>query len=341
MKNKVINLFLAITLCFTSVFYAGCAKQNVSQKQNAKTEVKSNNVKENQTKTKIAVLKGPTGIGMANLMDKNKGKYEVSVFSSPDQIIPKIINKEVDIAAVPSNLAAILYNKTKGQIQVGAVNTLGVLYIVENGNTIKNIKDLKGKTIYSSGKGSAPEFILNYILTKNGLVPDRDVKINYEMQHSDLAAAVTSKKVNIAVLPEPFVTAAKLKDKTLNIPINLTTEWDKCAGKDSKLAMGTIIFNKKFAENNKEKINEFLNEYKKSVDFTNKNPKETGILTEKEGIMPKAIIAQKAIPKCNIVFIDGNDAEKYLKSFYKVLFSSNPKSIGGKMPDEGFYYKVK
>lgn len=337
MNNKLSKIFLAVIICFTSIFYGGCAKQDKTNKKvSSKEEIHSNT-----KKIKIGTLKGPTGIGMVKIMEDNKDDYEFSLFNSPDQIVPKIINGELDVAAVPSNLAAVLYNKTKGKIKVGAVNTLGVLYVVENGNTIKNIKDLKGKTIYSSGKGATPEFIFNYILKKNGLDLDKDVKIEYKMQHADLAAAVSAKKVSIALLPEPFVTSAKLKNKELNIPINLTEEWDKVSNKESKLAMGTVVFSKDFADNKKDKVEKFLERYNESVNFVNKEPKEAGKMVEKQGIMPKAIIAEKAIPKCNIVCIQGKEAKEYLQGFYKVLLKSNPKSIGGKLPDEEFYYKAK
>ncbi|KGM94374.1 ABC transporter substrate-binding protein [Clostridium botulinum] len=331
MKNTFKSI-LILLVAFVSVFFVGCSNSNV---ENNKDSIK---VKE---KIKIATLKGPTGMGMVKLMEENKNDYDISLFDSPDQIVSKIVNGEFDAATIPSNLAAILYNKMKGTIQLAGVNTLGVLYVVENGNTIKNIKDLKGKTIYSSGKGATPEFILNYILNKNGLNPSKDVNIEYNMQHTDLAASIVSNKVKIAVLPEPFITIAKMKNKNLNVPINLTNEWEKESKDHNKLVMGTIIFRKDYIENNKKNVDEFLNRYKASIEFTNKNKEQASKLIEKYAIVPKLKIAELAIPKCNIVFINSQDAKKDLQEFYKVLFKNNPKSIGGKIPDAGFYYESK
>ncbi|WP_392486863.1 ABC transporter substrate-binding protein [Haloimpatiens sp. FM7315] len=325
-------------LCFSSLFILGCGDGKTSNKDINNKEEKKESISNND-KFKIGALKGPTGIGMAKLMEDSKEKYEFSLYDSPDQVVSKIVNGELDGAAVPSNLASILYNKTKGKIQVAAINTLGILYVVENGNSIKSIKDLKGKTIYSSGKGATPEFVLNYILKENGLEPNKDVFIEYKMQHSDLAAAVASKKVDIALLPEPFITSVKMKDKDLKVSLNLTEEWNKVA-KDGKLVMGVMIFNKDVIEKNKEGIDKFLDEYKSSVDYVNQNPKEASTIVEKQGIVPKAKLAEMAIPKCNIVMVRGKELKNYLDGFLKVLFQSSPKSVGGKLPDENFYYEA-
>lgn len=327
MKKSVKMWIAALTLMILTLFAVGCGNKQSSE-QSAKKE-----------KIKIAALKGPTGIGMVKLMDENKEDYDISMFDSPDQIVSKIVNGEIDGAAVPSNLAPILYSKTKGNIQLVGINTLGILYVVENGSTIKDIKDLKGKTIYASGKGGTPEFALNYILKKNGIDPEKDVKIEYKGQHSDVAALVASQPGTIAVLPEPFVTTTKMKVSNLQIPIDLTKEWEKVSGADSKLIMGTLVFKKDFIDKRGKDVDEFLTKYKNSVDFVNKNKAEAGKLVEKYGIMPKAKVAEMAIPKCNIVFVSAKDGKTSLNNFYKVLKESDPKSIGGKMPDENFYYK--
>lgn len=331
MKKRTGTLLLALMLVISTLIAVGCSKETGTTGQATQENKKE--------KIKIAALKGPTGMGMVKLMEDNKDTYDVSLFDSPDQIISKIINGEVDGAAVPSNLAPILYNKTKGGVQLLGANTLGVLYIVENGNTVKNIKDLKGKTIYASGKGSTPEFVLNYILKKNGLEPDKDVKIEYKMQHSDIATAVASKEVKIAVLPEPFVTTTKMKNNDLQVPIDLNKEWEKVSEGNGKLVMGTLVFRKDFIDKREKDVDEFLSKYKNSVDFVNKNKEEAGKLIEKYGIIPKAKVAEMAIPKCNIVFISAKDVKESLDKFYNILKENDPKSIGGKMPDEKFYYK--
>lgn len=331
MKKRIGTLLMALILVASTLFTVACSNESSNNGQ-AKPSAK-------KEKIRIAALKGPTGMGMVKLMEENKDDYDISMFDSPDQIVSKIVNGEVDGAAVPSNLAPVLYNKTQGDVQLLGINTLGVLYIVENGNTIKDIKDLKGKTIYASGKGGTPEFVLNYILKKNGLEPDKDVKIEYKMQHNDLATAVASKEVKIAVLPEPFVTATKVKNKDLQVPIDLSKEWEKVSENKSKLAMGTLVFRKSFIDKREKDVDEFLNKYKNSVDFVNKNKEEAGKLIEKNGIIAKAKIAEIAIPKCNIVFISAKDGKESLDKFYKVLKENDPKSIGGKIPDEKFYYK--
>lgn len=338
--KKVFSIFMTVCIVVTSSLFAlGCStKENNKDEKKETTKVTEETKKE---KIKIATLKGPTGMGMVKLMEENKESYDISLFDSPDQIVSKVVNGEVDGAAVPSNLASVLYNKTKGGVKLVGVNTLGVLYVVENGDTIKSIKDLKGKTVYASGKGATPEYILNHILKENGLDPEKDLKIEYKAQHNDLAALVASKKAEIAVLPEPFVTTTKMKNKELNIQLDLTKEWEKVAKDNGKLAMGTLIFRKDFIEKRNEDVKSFLENYKKSVGFVNANKEEAGKLIEKNGIIPKAKIAEMAIPKCNIVFMDAKESRKSLESFYKVLSDSNPKSIGGKLPDENFYYEGK
>ena len=328
MKKKIGIFIMSFMIIVSTLFAAGCS--NNSSNDSTATSAKKD-------KIKIAALNGPTGMGMAKLME-NKNDYDITVYNSADQIVSKIVNGELDGAAVPSNLAPILYNKTKGQVKLVGINTLGVLYIVENGNTVNSIADLKGKTIYSSGKGSTPEYVLNYILKKNGLEPGKDVTIDYKMDHSDLAAAIASKKVNLAVLPEPFVTTTKMKDSNLRIPIDLTKEWDKASQGQSKLVMGTLVFRKSFIDKRGKDLDNFLSKYKESVDFVNKNKEEAGKLIAKEGIIPKAKVAEMAIPKSNIVFISTKEGKQALEKFYEVLNENNPKSIGGKMPDENFYY---
>lgn len=326
MKKKLGTMLLTLILIFSTLLAAGCSN------------TANNQPKE---KIKIAALKGPTGMGLVKLMEDNTDLYDITLYDSPDQIVSKIVNGEIDGAAVPSNLAPTLYTKTKGGVKLAAVNTLGILYIVDNGNTIKSIADLKGKTIYSSGKGGTPEYVLNYILKQNGLQPDKDVKIEYKATHNDLAAAVAAKQVQIAVLPEPFVTTTKMKDTTLNVPIDLTKEWEKVSGSDSKLIMGTLVFRTDFINKRSADLDTFLAKYKDSVDYVNKNAAEASKLIEKHAILPNAKIAELAIPKSNIVFISAQDAKKSLTGFFTVLMQYDPKSIGGSMPDENFYYKGK
>ncbi len=291
----------------------------------------------------VAALKGPTGMGMVKLMEGNEEKqgdidYEFMVTGAPDELIGKVINGEVDIAALPTNMASVIYKKTNGQIQLAAVNTMGVLYILEKGNEIKSIADLKGKKIYSSGKGATPDYVLRYILKENGIDPEKDVEIDFTMQHADLATMVAAGDAEIALLPQPFVTTTVMKNKDVRIALDMTEEWNRVAGDGSKLAMGCIVVQKEFAENNKEALNKFLQEYEASVEWVNANHAEAGVLVEKYGILPKAKLAEMAIPKSSIVFVDAEESKDMLNGFYKILFDFNPKSVGGELPGEEFYY---
>lgn len=292
----------------------------------------------------VAALNGPTGMGMVKLMEENENdktllKYEFTLMSSPDDLVGKIINKEVDIAAVPSNLAMVLYNKTEGDIQLAAINTLGVSYILENGDSIQSIEDLKGKTINVSGKGAIPDFALQYILDKNGLEIDKDVMVDFKLQHADLAAAMVEGDVEIALLPQPHVTTAMMRNEDIRIALDMTDEWKKVNSDNSELVMGVIIVQREFAENNKEMLDIFLEEYRQSVVFVNEEIDEAAQLIEKYGILPNAAIAKRAIPYSNIVYIDAQEGKESLNELYEILYNFEPKSIGGKLGDEEFYYK--
>ena len=313
-------------------------------------EKKAEAPKEPEVVAKVGALKGPTSMGMVKMMkdakdakdDKEKG-YEFSIANSVDEIVPKIVNKDLDIAAVPSNVASVLYNKTEGKVDTLAINTLGILYIVENGNSIKSIDDLKGKVIYSSGKGATPQYALDYILKGNGIDPEKDVTVEYKSEHTEALAALMKDENGIAVLPQPFVTVAQTKNKNLNVAIDLNEEWDKL-NKDSKdksnMITGVVVVRKEFADKYPEKVKKFMEEYKKSVEFTNKDVDAAAKLIGEFDIIPEPI-AKKAIPHCNITYIDGADMKDNLSAYLKVLNDANPKSIGGKMPGEDFYYVQK
>ena len=329
--RKKISTLLLISLIISSL--SGCVMTS-----------SKNQKKEEEVAVKITALKGPTGMGIAKMIsdEKNKEdkKYDINIANSIDEITPKLVNKEIDIAAVPSNLASILYNNNGGEIKTLAVNTLGVLYIVENGNTVNNLEDLKGKTIYSSGKGATPEYALNYVLKENGINPDKDLKIEYKSEHTECLSALLNDKNGIALLPQPFVTIALTKNENLRVAVDLTKEWD-ALNKDKKdgsaLITGVVVARKEFIDKYPQKVKNFLEEYKKSVDFTNNNIEEASKLIGENGIV-QAEVAKMAIPKCNITFIDGKDMKDKLSGYLKVLYDANQKSVGGKMPSDDFYY---
>lgn len=324
MKKQFKFIFLSFFV-FAFVFSLfGCSSQQTASE---KTEIS------------MAVLKGPTGIGTVWLMDANdsdaaRNHYQFQVLSSPDEAMAKLIQGEIDIAALPTNVAATVYNKSEQEISVCAVNTLGVLSILERGDTIDTASDLAGKTIFSSGQGSVPEYALEYLLEKNGI---ENVTVEYMTDHAELAAAVVAGNADIALLPEPNVTAVLLQNTSVRKALDLTELWNQ-TDPDTQLVMGCIVARKDFIENNPQAFSDFLEEYEASVDTANSDVAQTALLVEQYGIMDSAAAAEKAIPNCNIVFLGGQEMKNALEGFYTILFDANPKSIGGALPDEAFYY---
>lgn len=339
MKNtkKILALLLALILVTGLV---ACKSDAGSSSSSSKEVVSDQTVSElPKISMNIAYLKGPTALGMVHLMDSwdTFSNYGFEQFGSPDEVVAKITSGEVDIAAVPTNLAATLYNKTDGKVQIAALNTLGVLYIVSNGEKVEKIADLKGKTLAASGQGTAAEYALNYILNAGKLKPGKDVKIEYKAEHSELAAQLISGNVKLAMLPEPFVTQVTAKNSDVKVALDLTEEWNTAAEGKSDLTMGCIIVRKEFVEKNKEAFDHFLEEYKASAAAASDAVK-TGELSEKFNILP-ADVVQAAVPRCNITFVEGDTMKTSVTNFLNVLFDANPKSIGGKMPGEDFFYK--
>ncbi len=299
-----------------------------------------------ETAVNVMALKGPTAMGMVELMNSaesgpvNGNSYTFTIAASADEVTPKLVQGDADIAAVPANLASVLYNNTEGQVQVLAINTLGVLYIVENGDTIHSVSDLAGKTIYASGKGSTPEYALNYILSGNGLDPETDVTIEWKSEHSECVAALASDEDGIAMLPQPFVTTAQAQNENLRIALDLTEEWDALQADSetpSALLTGVVVVRTAFAEEHPDAVNAFLDSYKESVDYVNANVADAAALIEKYDIVTAAV-AQKAIPYCNIVFIEGSEMQEKLSGYLNVLYEQNPASVGGALPADDFYY---
>ena len=292
---------------------------------------------------RVAALKGPTAMGMVKLMEEaaagnTANGYEFTLAGSPDEIGGSIIQGEFDVAAVPTNLAATLYNKTQGKVQLLALNTLGVLYVVEAGDTIQSIGDLAGKTVYSTGKGSTPEYALNYILAENGLTDQ--VAVEYKTEHAELAALLSQGQADVALLPQPFVTTALSQNDKLRVALDLTQEWDKVAQGASGLTMGCVIAQRSFLEENADAAAAFLAEYKASVDFVTEpaNLDAAAALVVQAGILPKEPVAKAALPQCGITFLSGEEMKKTASGFLAVLHAADPKSVGGALPDEGLYY---
>ena len=296
-----------------------------------------------RTPVRIAALKGPTGMGLVSLMaNQDAGTtindYSFSLSGTPDDIVAKLSSGEVDIAALPTNLAAVLYQKNSQNIQVLAINTLGVLYILEKGDTIHSLADLSGRELLATGQGSVPEYVLNDLLAKSSLaVP---VKISYKAEHAELAALAASGKADLVMLPEPFVTTVLSKNPDYRIALDLTSEWQKIH-KDtsgSELAMGCLVVTKAFATSHPDAVKSFLAEYMNSTEKVNADPDAAGKLVVQYQIMSDAALAAKAIPNCHIVMIQGTQMQSILESFFQILMDANPKAIGGKLPDSDFYW---
>lgn len=283
----------------------------------------------------IAALKGPTAMGMVEMMETSGDSYTFTLEGSPDAITPRIAKGEIDIAAVPANLAAVLYNNTKG-VKVIAVNTLGVLYLVGNGEVeINRREDFLGKTIYSAGKGSTPQYALESILSALNLEEGKDVFVEWKSEHAECVAALLSDTESIAMLPQPFATSALMQNKSLSIVLDLNELWESING--SPLITGCLIARSEVLEKYKEAVESFLSLYSSSVDWVNSNNAEASLLIEKYGII-KAAVAAKALPYCNIVCMRGEEMKKALNIYYNSLYSLNPKSIGGSIPSEEIYF---
>ena len=289
---------------------------------------------------RIASMKGPTTMGMVKLMADSEegatdGDYTVNVYGTADEIVPLVVNGEVDIANVPCNLASVLYNNTNGGVSVIGVNTLGVLYIVQTGDSVKSVADLKGKTIYSTGKGTTPEYVLNNILSKNGIDPEKDVTIEFKSEATEVAAMLENATDAVAVLPQPYVTVAMTKNANISIALDLTKEWEAVEG--TSLVTGVTIVRNEFLAQNEALVEKFLEEYKASVEFVNTNNDEAAKLVGSYDIVAEGV-AKKALPYCNIVCLTGGDMKSAVETYLSVLYAFNPQSVGGKLPDESFYF---
>ncbi len=296
------------------------------------------NAGEEKTAVRIAALKGPTAMGLVKLMDspeEGENSYSFVIESAPDAVVPLIARNEVDFASIPANLASVLYNNT-GKIKVVAVNTLGVLYLVGTGGTeIRSVDDVRGKTIFSAGKGSTPQYAIETILSRYGLEDGKDISIEWKSEHAECVAALLSDGSALAVLPQPFATSALMQNSSLSVLCDLNDLWKGISG--TSLITGVTVVNADFAEKNSEAVSLFLSDYAASAEWVNENPALSSVLMEKAGII-KAVVAEKAIEKCNIVVWTGDRMKENLSVYLEALYNQNPKSVGGSVPGEDFYY---
>ena len=296
---------------------------------------------EEKAAIRLGGLKGPTSMGMVKLLDDaenglTKNSYEFTMAGSADELTPKILKGELDILAVPANLGAILSKNSGGAVQMLAVNTLGVIYIVEKGGeTVQTIEDLRGKTVYATGKGSTPEYALTYLLSQHGLDVSTDVTVEWKSEPTEVVAQMATEEASVAMLPQPFVTVAAGQLENLKIALDLTKEWE-ALDNGSRFVTAGLIIRKEFAEANPDAVKTFLEEYAASTAYANEAPAEAAQLIEKYGIV-KAAVAEKAIPYCNIVCIAGEDMKQMVSGYFEVLFAQNPKAVGGELPGDDFY----
>lgn len=298
------------------------------------------------TTVRIASLKGPTTMGLVHLMSEADAgattqDYEVTMYASPDEVVPKVAQGQVDVALVPANLASVLYHRTAqdpdAAVQVLAANTLGMLEVLEAGDTVDDVADLAGRTIYSTGKGASPELVLEHILSENDIDPETDVTIEYRSEPTEVAGVLTTTPGAVGVLPQPFVTVLQAQHPEIRTAIDLNDAWN-AVSPDSEIVTGVAIVRSAFAAEHPQAVADFLADYEASTAFTNEHPDEAAPLVVAAGIVPSAAVAEAAIPRSHIVFIDGDELRTILGGYLDVLADGDPAAVGGSVPGDDFYY---
>lgn len=333
--------YLLISVLVVLIAIIGYALWANVQKQ--KTIEKENVVKNQKVIVNIAGLKGISSIGMIKMFEDKpslgenyESKYQVA--QSPDILVSKLLSKEFDFAALPTNVAAKIYNKNAGY-KLAAMSSWGVFYVLSSEDNIKSWSDFKGKSINISDKGATPDIAFRYLAVQNNLDPEKDVSIDYTLGHVELAQAMIAGRVKLALLPEPFVTMVLTQNKNAKIVMNIQDEWKKVKGENTPFAVTCLVVKDEFAKNHPDAVEKFLNEYQKSIQWVSNNPAQAGTLVEKHDIGMKAKVAEIAIPRSNLKYEDAQQAKPAIKEFLSVILEFSPKDIGGKLPDENFYYK--
>lgn len=318
-------LALAAGVIFTLGVLTGCGQQ------------------EEPTTVRIGGLKGPTSMGLVFLQEQAesgeaKEDYEFTMATAADELLPLMIKGEMDIALVPANVASVLYHKTEGGISVIDINTLGVLYMVSGDNSIQDMESLRGKTIYLTGKGTTPDYVLRYLLTANG-IDVSECTLEYKSEATEVAALLAEQPEAIGLLPQPFVTAACAQNEALSVVLDMNEQWTMVQGEGgSSMVTGVTVVRKAFLEEYPEAVKTFLLEHEASAQAINDDPQKGAQLVVAAGIVAKEPIAQKAIPYCNITYIDGKEMQQALSGYLQVLYNQDPAAVGGTLPGEDFYY---
>ena len=333
--RAIVSLLLALTLALS---LTACGGQANSEPEQPETQEELTAAEIN-----LYVLSGPTGIGAMNLWaasdaGETKNTYHITMPGANDEVVAALSKGDADIAAVATNLAATLYNKTDGGVTVLAVNTLGVLSLLSNGQEAATVSELKGKTIYAPGQGANPEYILRYVLSGNGLDPDKDVTLQFVGEGSELLTVWQSDPEAVILAPQPVATSILMQNENARTLFDMTEEWDKIAGGDSTLMMGCVIVRNEFLQANPGAVELFLQEYAASIEKAQSDVEGTAALCEQYGLIPKAALAQKAIPSCGLTFVTGAEMKTGLSGYLQVMFDANPKSVGGALPGDNFYY---
>lgn len=331
--KSIVSLLLALTLALSLTACGSQANTEPEQPDDTPTTAEVN----------LYVLSGPTGIGAMNLWaaadaGETQNTYHITMPGANDEVVAAISNGDADIAAVATNLAATLYNKTSGGVTVLAVNTLGVLSLLGNGQEVATVADLAGKTIYAPGQGANPEYILRYVLTGNGLDPDKDVTIQFVGEGSELLTVWQTDPEAIIMAPQPVATSILMQNENAVTLFNMTDEWDKVSGGDSTLMMGCVIVRNEFLQENPGAVALFLQEYAASIEKAQSDVEGTAALCEQYGLIPKAALAKAAIPSCGLTFVTGAEMKSALSGYLQVMFDADLKSVGGAMPGDDFYY---
>lgn len=361
MKRKLLVLILGLCMILS---LAGCASQTettaartedaaesaatadetMAKESQPETtqEAEQGQTTDGQTGTVIRVgsLSGPTSMGLVSLMEKNENgeaanTYEFTM-AAADEINASFLRGDLDIVLIPANVASVLYNRTDGEAVVLDVNTLGVLYLLESGDSIQSAADLEGRTIYLPGRGTTPDYALQYVLAQNGLSTE-DVDLQYKAEAAEVISALAEEPDAVGLLPQPAVTTALMQNDSLRIALDLTEEWDKVS-EDSSLVTGVTVVNRTFLEENEAAVQAFIEEHRESAAYTNENTEAAAELVAQLGIVPQAAIAAQAIPYCNITCLTGEEMQTALSGYLEVLYGQNAESVGGALPGDDFYY---
>ena len=330
MIKKVMRKVTAVALSFAMLgaLLTGCGSGKAEEK----------------VTVKVGALKGATTLGLLPLEDKAANgeageNYEFSMMTAADELLPMMIKGELDIALLPSNVASILYQKTNGGVTVIDINTLCVLYMVSGDSSVTGVEDLAGRTIYLTGKGTTPDYVLHYILSGNGMDADSDCTLEYKSEATEVAALLAENPDAIGLLPQPFVTAACAQNDALSVILDMNAEWEKLQGEDgSRLVTGVTVVRNEFLQEHENAVAAFMEEHQASAQSMNSDVENGAKLAAASGIIAKEPIALKAIPKCNITYIDGADMKQAMSGYLEVLYEQNPESIGGALPGDDFYY---